>query len=528
MSQLNPRASLARRVLRTAALGESLAVALVLSTLALPAQSAAAAQRSDVNAYDFNGDGFGDLVAGSPGEDLGGVAVAGAVHVIYGSASGLSARGSQRWTQDSPGVKGVATRGASFGWDSTSGDFDRDGYADLAVGLSDGYGAVSVLYGSRSGLTARDQLISAADVGPAEQWGGSLQAGDFDGDGWADLAIGADPASPSDHEQIGALTILYGGRGGLQTDGVTRITKDTPGIEGDSAVGDAFGYKLAAGDVTGDGIDDLALGTRQSSGSGGGFYFLAGSAAGVTARGAQYFSHDTPDLVPPNTQFDEPGDEVAIGDFDADGFAELAVSDHDGGPPGSFTCADRAACPGAVLVLPGTAQGPSVTGVQLWYQDAPGVPGTSDGADSFGATLSTGDLNGDGRDDLAVGVPWDHLARTLSPGAVNVFYGSSAGLTSKGSELWTQDSVGVKGRAENSDAFGSGLQVLDVGRGSAADLLVGANGETIRGATSAGAVNVLYGSSRGVSQSDQLWDQSTPGILGTAEQNDEFGVQGSR
>ena len=94
-----------------------------------PANAEKSAQPSD-----FNGDGFADLAVGVPGEQLGQLPSAGGVQVIYGAPGGLRAAGSQFWTQSSPGIKGRADYGGAWGTTHTSGDFDADGYADLAVG----------------------------------------------------------------------------------------------------------------------------------------------------------------------------------------------------------------------------------------------------------------------------------------------------------------------------------------------------------------------------------------------------------
>src|SRR5687767_9240850 len=84
------------------------------------------------NSTDFNGDGLADLATAAPEEDLGGISNVGAVEVLYGSAAGLTADGSQFWTAETPGVPGDADDGDKFGSSVGSGDFDADGYSDLA------------------------------------------------------------------------------------------------------------------------------------------------------------------------------------------------------------------------------------------------------------------------------------------------------------------------------------------------------------------------------------------------------------
>jgi hypothetical protein len=121
---------------------------------------AVAANRGAAIPFDFDGDGYADLAVGIPHEELRGKAGAGAVQVLYGSQTGVSAH-DQLWHQGKKGVKGAVEARDDFGHDVASGDFDADGYADLAIsipredikGVSNA-GAVQVLYGSPDGLTA--------------------------------------------------------------------------------------------------------------------------------------------------------------------------------------------------------------------------------------------------------------------------------------------------------------------------------------------------------------------------------------
>ena len=123
-----------------------------------------------LTAGDFNGDGYADLAIGVPGEDIVNNSEddGGAVNVIYGSANGLIAAGNQLWDQGSTSIAGAPEAGDRFGRALTAGDYNGDGYADLAIGVpfedidnnsEDDGGAVNVIYGSSNGLTAAGNQI---------------------------------------------------------------------------------------------------------------------------------------------------------------------------------------------------------------------------------------------------------------------------------------------------------------------------------------------------------------------------------
>ena len=178
---------------------------------------------------DFNSDGFADLAVGVPAENVGGIDNAGAVNVLYGTAAGLTGTGSQLFTQDSPGVGSSAEAGDLFGLALATGDYNHDGFADLAVGapgeavgaIANG-GAVNVLYGSASKLTGVGSQLFTQDspgVGSAAEafdfFGTMLAAGDFNHDSLDDLAVGTPFEAVSSIVDGGAVNVLYGSAGKL-------------------------------------------------------------------------------------------------------------------------------------------------------------------------------------------------------------------------------------------------------------------------------------------------------------------------
>ncbi len=164
---------------------------------------------------DFNGDGskYADLAIGNPGDHYHEAYEhgSGTVQVLYGSADGLTADGSQRWSAAMPSL---VARGHVHGFPETmaSGDFDADGRDDLALASiggprADTAGSITVLYGSPAGLTAaRAQTWSQDSVGIA----GVPEASEWFGRGLAAGSFGLDSGGS---DLGGALTVLYGADG---------------------------------------------------------------------------------------------------------------------------------------------------------------------------------------------------------------------------------------------------------------------------------------------------------------------------
>jgi hypothetical protein len=422
---------------------------------------------------DFDGDGYFDLAVGVSYEDVGSVNQAGAVNIIYGSASGgLTTSGNQYWNQDEESMAGAAEEDDHFGWALAAGDFDGDGYDDLAIGIPDedigavvDAGGVQVMYGSAGGLTAIGNKIwnqeGAAETG--DQYGQAVTAGDFDNDGYDDLAVGVPSEDLGSVANAGAVEIYFGSASGL----ITRVSndfwhQDRSGVADTADEHDRFGSSLTVGDFDGDGYTDLAVGVPyEDVGSpgvvnAGAVNVLYGSASGITSSGSNYWHQDVASIGSITEDDDRFGFALTAGDFDGDGYTDLAV----GVPYEHWNEADT----GIVQVLYGTASGLTATGDQLWRQDISGIADVEEADDRFGYALAAGNFDGDGYLDLAIGVPYEAIGTTDQAGAVNVLYGSASRLTIADSQFWYQGSGGLQGSVETGDRFGYALAALPRGR----------------------------------------------------------------
>lgn len=512
--------------------GFSSSGAIAVSSQALPA-AAGPSGRSGVVSTDFNADGYADVAIGVPFEDVNGHNAAGGVNVLYGSSGGLSAGGNQFWTQDSPGILDDAENGDEFGRRLGAGDFDGDGYSDLAIGVPvdslgtiNGAGAVNVLYGSPTGLTSnRNQVWTQDSPGILDQaevldtLGFAVFAGDFDGDGFDDLAIGAPGEILTDLTEAGSINVLYGGPEGLASVRNQLWTEDSPGVPDRVETNDRFGDRVKTGDFNGDGFDDL-IGEAQREDVGevvdaGAFIVLYGSASGLTADGSRFWTQDSPGVPERAEEGDLFAEYATSADFDGDGFDDLAL----GVPGESVGTVARA---GVVHILFGSQAGLTADRTQLWSQNSPGILDRAEPIDSLGRCVIGGDFNGDGFADLAIGVQFEDVDDVVDSGAANVLYGSPIGLTATGNQFWTQDQVGDV--AEEGDQFGRYGGWADYDSDGFPDLALGAPFEDVVAVTDAGAANVLYGSSAGLTATgSQYWTQDSPGIDDRADPMDELG-----
>jgi hypothetical protein len=479
----------------------------------------------------------GGLVVAAPGERVGSASGAGGVNILYSAPDGLSTMGCQWFDQNHPDVFGSAEAYDGFGYGLAIGDFNDDGETDLAVGVpyegvgsEENAGGLNVLYGSNGGFAAAgsqwfDQrtpgMIGSAERG--DSFGYALAAGDFDGDAYSDLVVGAPNEDVGSEINAGGVQVLYGSSAGLTTSGNQWFDQRSAGVLGTPEAHDHFGRYLAVGDLNGDGFDDVAVGVPgedvEGAAAAGGVNVLYGSPGGLTGTGSQWFDQGTPGMIGSPEPSDSFGYTLAIGDLDGDGYADLVV-----GVPFEQVGAETQA--GGVNILYGSSAGLNPSSSQWFDQNNPGVFGSAEANDNFGYGLAIADLNGDGYGDLSVGVPGEGVGSEERAGGVNVLYGSRDGLSTSGSWWFDQRTPGMVGSAEEGDEMGHALAAGDMNGDGYADLVVGAPYEALGDQSHAGGVNVLYGSWAGLSASSSQWfDQNNPGVIGSAETHDFFGYR---
>jgi len=462
---------------------------------------------------DFDGDGHADLVVGAPHASSRRKNV-GEVHVIHGSPDGLDLGRRQVWGQNSKGLRNRAESGDQFGWSVCTGDFNGDGFTDLAIGSRSedrgaiDAGSVHVLYGSQTGLRAtRSQLWTQASKGIADRpergdgFGWSLAAGDFDRDGHDDLAIGAhheDRGAPD----AGVVHVLSGSPGGLTARGAQLWSQASRGIEDAPEDGDQFGRTLAVADFNGDGFTDLAIGAPYEDRFAdrvGVVHVLHGSRQGLRAKGSQLWHQDAPGIAEQAEERDQFGQSLAAADFDGDGFGDLAVGvwfeDY----------RNLLSNEGGSHVIYGSREGLRSKDNEFWHQDRQGAFDRAHMSDRFGQVLTAADFDGDGRDDLAVGIPSTDLGGGVhqNRGAVHVFHGARDGLGAKGDRYLSQRTNGVLDKPERNDHFGGALASADFDGDGFADLAVGIPYEDLASRDD-GAVYVVHGTRRGLDTSRDL------------------------
>ncbi|MPY40867.1 integrin-like protein, partial [Streptomyces phyllanthi] len=416
---------------------------------------------------DFNADGYTDLAVGVPDATVDGRTKAGYVNVVWGGPDGLGSHGNTRVSQARTGVPGVPESGDRFGAAVAVADADGDGVADLVIGApgedvtgsGTNAGTVAVLRGVKGGLGTATTAAGGPSASAA--YGKSLAAADLTGDGRTDLAIGATDK------------VVLAPKGG------TRSTVFTGPMGGRAPV-------LTTGDFTNDGTADLAVG-----------YWTMNQP--FTQSHVRLWSWDPAESGLANIwNTDNAGvSALASGDFDGDGYDDLAlgecreIADENIDDP----CGPQEyAKGGGIHVHYGAASGFGARR-QTLNQDTVGVYGRAEDGDRFGASLAVLDWNGDGRDDLIAGAPGEAIGDRAGAGAATLLLSHAGGLVDPFGEAtsvaYNQGTPKIPGLAEAGDAFGAAVATGDYDHNGEPDTVIGAPGENAK----SGGIWVLPGTS---------------------------------
>lgn len=264
---------------------------------------------------DLDGDGRSDLVVAAERQDDPATSE-GRVFIYAGQSSPTGVASVPSWVLPNPAHQAEGHFGSSL----ALGDFDGDGYADLAITADgqDQVGRVFLYRGRPDGVSAVPvAALDAPQAATGDRFGNPLASGDFDGDGYADLAVGAPQEDIGGLNAVGRVYLYHGGPDGIADKSTPWRVLDNP----TGVMASFYGIELATGDFNCDGIDDLAVASPYHDSAKGRVYIYQGASDGLASTPSKTL--DDPDPMTNNDFF---GRVLATGDrFAGDGCSDLFV-----------------------------------------------------------------------------------------------------------------------------------------------------------------------------------------------------------
>jgi hypothetical protein len=416
--------------------------------------------------------------------------------------------------------RGSIEAGDEHGRAVAVGDFNRDGYDDVAMGApgedvnaTTNAGSVVVCFGSFRGVThVGAQLLTPTLIGqdeaPGARFGEALASGDFNNDLYDDLVIGAPEEDVSGQDEAGRFYVVYGGPSGL---GSTSTAYSQTIAGGSIEAFDHFGASFAVGRFNGDAYDDLAVGAPGEDNSAGAVAVnFLGGAGGLTTASASFVKQTA--YGGTNIAGDQFGFSLAAGHIMGTTHDDLAVGTPFRNP--------ALAAAGVVYVVQGGTSGLSTTAALV--RDANDTD-SFQASGHYGYALSIGFFHGGSFKSLAVGEPGRTVNGSSSAGRVLVLKGALSGPEAIGARILNQNSGG-SGTVQVGDRFGEALAAGDFWSGDGFDdLAVGSPKDGLGSAFQAGQVQVFPGSSTGPSGSGwSSYNQQT--CNDRIEDEDHFGA----
>jgi len=449
-----------------------------------------------VSSGDINGDGYDDVIIGAYYADLTGGTDTGETYVIFGSAAPPATVDLNSLSADMT-IYGDDDNDFS-GYSVSSGDINGDGFDDVIIGAyrADPAGGINagetyVIFGSasppstidlNSSPSPADMTISGADE--YDESGYSVSSGDINGDGYADVIIGAPHADPADGGDAGETYVIFGSAAPSATVNLNSTAAGMT-ISGDNA-GDWSGYSVSSGDINGDGFDDVIIAAYRADPSvvstdAGETYVIFGSAApsatvdlNSTAAGMTISGADA---------FDYSGCSVSNGDINGDGYDDVIIGAYYADPAGG----NRA---GETYVIFGSAA-PSATIDLIKDEENIRILG-DDASDESGYAVFSGDINGDGFDDVIIGAYQADPAGGSNAGETYVIFGSASPPTSIDLDVVSAD-INIYGD-DTDDESGRAVSCGDINGDGYDDVIIGAWAADPAGGTDAGETYVVLGS----------------------------------